>query len=229
MSDQQSLGKGHTPRVEAFWQKVQRVVCVAPVEPKDLDLATQSYFAESGGMIAAARLVIEIDRPDLKVAMAEACCDEACHATAFRRFVEESGGSIGPASGDTDEILRVLEREKDTDALFFYHYAFEAFAVEEFRIFIDCVKNARLREIYRLARLDEARHVSLGIHYFRDALHEGRISRQRIEELSHIALQTADLGTTGYDWLASISKRSSHDIQASFLESYEENTARMLS
>lgn len=229
MSVLEPLVAGHTPRVEAFWQKIQGVASVAPVTPQDLDLATQSYFAESGGMTAAARLVTAIKRPDLQIAMAEACCDEACHATAFRRFVEENGGQIGPASEDTDEILGVLENEQDTDALFFYHYAFESFAVEEFRIFMDCVDNTQLREIYRLARLDEARHVSLGIHYFRAALSEGRISRLRVQELSEIALQAADLGAAGYNWLASISGRKGRDIQDIFHRSYEANTAKILS
>lgn len=131
-------------------------------------VASGSAHVEQIGMLTAARLMMDCDDYLLRLNLARAVTDEARHTEAFARYAI----SIKGDSADCANAARPVEDELITQYssdLFIYkflvHSLLEAVAIEEFSMFEEIFSASRLSTIYKMVKIDEARHVAIGINY----------------------------------------------------------------
>ncbi|MEV0124013.1 ferritin-like domain-containing protein [Streptomyces sp. NPDC050703] len=141
-----------------------RTGAAAPSELSWL-LASGSAYAEQVGMDVAAGLLHECSEADMKLVLATAVADEAKHSAVFHHYAHTVAGTVKGPGEAQQELSRDLWSLDDYTARFLAHTLAEGFAADEFRWFVQGLREDGLGEIYRLVRRDESRHVALGMAY----------------------------------------------------------------
>ncbi|MDN0200262.1 hypothetical protein [Streptomyces sp. S.PNR 29] len=138
-----------------------------PAPPSELSwlLASGSTYAEQVGMDVAAGLLHECREGDMKLVLATAVADEAKHSAVFHHYAHAVAGSVKEPGEAQQELSRDLWSLDDYIARFLAHTLAEGFAADEFRWFVQGLRQDGLGEVYRLVRRDESRHVALGMAY----------------------------------------------------------------
>ncbi|MFF8693674.1 hypothetical protein ACF08W_15875 [Streptomyces sp. NPDC015144] len=97
--------------------------------------------------------------------LATAVADEAKHSAVFHHHAHTVAGSVKEPGEAQQELSRDLWSLDDYTARFLAHTLAEGFAADEFRWFVEGLRQDGLGDVYRLVRRDESRHVALGMAY----------------------------------------------------------------
>jgi hypothetical protein len=133
--------------------------------------ASGSAYVEQIGMLTASRLLLDCNDYLLRLNLARAVADEARHTEAFARYAISVKGSTAFPSEGFKPIEDELVFKFDSDRFIFkflVHSVLEAVAIEEFTLFEELFSSSQLGLIYKMAMIDEARHVAIGINYLQE-------------------------------------------------------------
>lgn len=102
----------------------------------------------------------------LRLNLARAVADEARHTETFARYAIAVKGYTAPPTDSARAIAEELLSDYSSDRFIFtflVHSLLETVAVAEFSLFEKILGDSRLAGIYKMAKVDEARHVAIGI------------------------------------------------------------------
>jgi hypothetical protein len=185
-------------------------------------LAAHSMYAEQAGLLVSAALVEECPYLPTRLALATAVSDEARHVEAFTRYAQERGGFTSEPSSHVEYLTAYLGSLEDPFQRFFIHTLLEAWAFDEFVLLERIFSGDVLSEIYRHVKMDEARHVSIGMSYlaraadhFRSERSEAEVQRV-LEEAEESAVRLSGIEETSFDRFGAMLERDGASIRQWF-------------
>lgn len=135
-----------------------------------MHLSAQSSYAEEAGMVIAAKLCRVMEDRDIRRLFAQQANEEARHSELFERYSRIRYGVVPPASPQVEALLAALEGTENIYQLFMMHTFFEGVALDQFSFLREAYSDDLLGEIYKVVRVDEANHVSMGIQFLKREL-----------------------------------------------------------
>jgi hypothetical protein len=144
-------------------------------------LSSRGYYTEQAGLVAAAELAAETEDADLRFGLALAVADEARHADAFLSYARLVGGEPDDCGRSVDPLSDVLGSLPYLGKAL-VHTVLEGFAADQFLLLEKVFHEDPLGAIYHHVRLDEIRHVAVGLSYL---ARESRTSSGRDEWREH--------------------------------------------
>lgn len=138
-----------------------------------VDIASMSAHVEVLGMQNAAELLAKCEDFSLKIGLGQAVNDEARHAELFAKYALLANGAISDCSKTQELYDNHFDSLSEFDEIFLSHVFLENGALEQFNIFISTFgEESLIGQIYKGALQDEARHVQMGINYFRQKVQQ---------------------------------------------------------
>lgn len=151
------------------WSMAQNDLISEELKTYAIDIASMSAHVEILGMQNAAELLSECEDFALKIALGQAVNDEARHAELFAKYAILSNGEVRDCSKTQELYDEHFEKLQSFDETFLSHVFLENGALEQFNVFITTFgEQSLIGQIYKGALQDEARHVQLGIQYFKN-------------------------------------------------------------
>lgn len=169
------------------------------------ELASMSCHVEQIGMRNAALLMQRTSSYEFSLLLAQAVADEARHANAFARYLEEMNLAIAPPGQDPDDLTAYFERTSSFEEMLLGHAYLEALALEEFGILIDAFEGMFIADIYKHVRVDEARHVAGALKYLAIQIAADPALATALQEHLVKNLPVLCVGETGVAHLAKVS------------------------
>ncbi|MCU5771754.1 ferritin-like domain-containing protein [Erwiniaceae bacterium BAC15a-03b] len=177
-------------------------------------VASLSAHVEILGMQNAAELLIQCDDFSLKIGLAQAVNDEARHAELFAKYAILANGSIKDLSRTRDVFNAHFSALKTFDEIFLSHVFLENGALEQFNIFIHAFGSKSLiGKIYAGAMQDEARHVQMGIMYFRQLIEKKPTKKEMVKDHLKKFKSILHVNREGVEWLSEMSGISADEIE----------------
>ncbi|HEU4423658.1 MAG TPA: ferritin-like domain-containing protein [Pilimelia sp.] len=140
-------------------------------------VASQGYYAEQAGLVAAAELAAETEDLPYRLCLATAVADEARHSDAFLAYAVARGGGLAACQDETQELHRRLSTAGYLEKCLL-HTMLEGFAADEFVMLHRAFAGDPLSDIYRSVWGDEIRHVAIGLDYLRRSVADPRVREQ---------------------------------------------------
>jgi len=171
-----------------------------------------SAHVEQIGLWTAAMLLQKANDFPIRLALAQAAADEARHAEVFAKYAIHLYGYIDEVQDDFGNLIRHFRSLKSFDEQFLSHIALENLALEEFALLGGARGCAFLSNIYAMTRRDEARHVAMGIAYFRNRVKQDASLSGLVR--SHLDRYATLIGVdeSGVGWLADFSGLPADDV-----------------
>ncbi|MEQ1964773.1 ferritin-like domain-containing protein [Xenorhabdus khoisanae] len=170
-------------------------------------VASLSAHVELLGMENAAELMLQTNDFALKMGLAQAVNDEARHSELFAKYAILANGAIKDLSKTRELYLYHFTQLKTFDETFLSHVFLENGALEQFNIFIHAFgEQSLIGQIYKGAMQDEARHVQMGINYFRSLIDQSPSKKEMIYEHLSTFKHIIHVNKDSIDWLSGISK-----------------------
>lgn len=133
-----------------------------------VDVASMSAQVEVLGMRNAAQLLLRCDDFALRIGLGQAVNDEARHAELFAKYAILASGAVRDFTKTRDAYEEHFTRLSTFDEIFLSHVFLENGALEQFNIFVQTFgEQSLIGKLYSGALQDEARHVKMGVTYFR--------------------------------------------------------------
>lgn len=189
-------------------------------------VASQGYYAEQAGLVAAAELAAQTDDFAFRLGLATAVADEARHSDAFLAYAVARGGQPAACQPDLDELHRALSAAGYLEKCLL-HTMLEGFAADEFVVLARAFTGDPLSDIYRTVRADEIRHVALGLNYLRRSTADGAVRdewRAGFAGWERHGLRVADLAGVS-DWVADLTGDDRDRVEAWFLRRHRARLA----
>ncbi|EBG5190061.1 ferritin-like domain-containing protein [Salmonella enterica subsp. enterica] len=166
-----------------------------------------SSHVELIGMEHAAELMLQATDFSLKIGLAQAVNDEARHAELFSRYAILANGHILDLSKTRELYLDHFQKLNTFDETFLSHVFLENGALEQFNLFIHAFgENSLIGKIYKGAMNDEARHVQLGINYFRQLIKTKPAKKEMVYDHLTTFKKILHVNPDGIAWLSKISR-----------------------
>jgi len=140
-------------------------------------VASQGYYAEQAGLVAAAELAAGTEDLPYRMSLATAVADEARHSDAFLAYAVVRGGAPAEPADEVDELHRRLSAATYLEKCLL-HTMLEGFAADEFVLLQRLFAGDPLAGIYRAVRGDEIRHVAIGLDYLRRSTADDRVREE---------------------------------------------------
>ncbi len=194
-------------------------------------IASQSVYTEEVGMMAAARLLTEVDDLPIRYCLAVAVSDEAKHSEVFARYALVRGGTIAPDGEPVNNLFGQLESIRDPFARFVTHSMLEGLASDEFALLKIAFKGDVLEEIYRYVSTDEARHVAIGLDYMSTVLRDSAFEEHAhsLKEYGRVALEISGLNNREAQvWLADLAGKDPDNVARWLLSRHRQRIDRLL-
>jgi len=170
-------------------------------------VASLSSHVELIGMENAAELMLQATDFSLKIALAQAVNDEARHAELFSRYALLANGSILDLSKTRELYLDHFQKLNTFDETFLSHIFLENGALEQFNLFIHAFGEISLiGKIYKGVMNDEARHVQLGINYFKQLIKNKPTKKEMVCNHLTTFKKILSVNPDGIAWLSKISR-----------------------
>ncbi|MFD3249199.1 ferritin-like domain-containing protein [Rahnella aquatilis] len=177
-------------------------------------VASLSAHVELIGMENAAELMLQATDFSLKIGLAQAVNDEARHAELFSRYAILANGSILDLSSTRELYLEHFQKLNSFDEVFLSHVFLENGALEQFNLFIQAFgEGSLIGQIYKGAMNDEARHVQMGINYFRQLISTNPLKHEMVEDHLNTFKRILHVNPEGIAWLSKISRIPGDDIE----------------
>ena len=160
-------------------------------------VASQGYYAEQAGLIAAAELAAATEDLPYRLCLATAVADEARHSDAFLAYAVARGGEPAACQENLDELHRGLSAAGYLEKVLLH---------------------TMLAGIYRSVRADEIRHVAIGLDYLRRSTADPRVREEWADGVTRWerhGLELIDLPAIS-GWLAGVLGGSPHRVAAWF-------------
>ncbi|POT24499.1 hypothetical protein C3433_23925 [Citrobacter freundii] len=178
-----------------------------------ITVASLSAHVELLGMENAAELLLQTDDFSLKLGLAQAVNDEARHAELFSKYAILANGAIRDLSKTRELYIEHFHKLNSFDETFLSHVFLENGALEQFNLFIHAfTENSLIGQIYRGAMNDEARHVQMGINYFRQLIQRNPAKREMVSDHLHMFKNILHVNPDGIAWLSGISGIPAREI-----------------
>ncbi|KZQ38027.1 hypothetical protein A3N57_03005 [Enterobacter cloacae subsp. dissolvens] len=179
-----------------------------------ITIASLSAHVELLGMENAAELLLQTDDFSLKLGLAQAVNDEARHSELFSRYAILANGSIRDLSKTRELYIEHFHKLETFDEVFLSHVFLENGALEQFNLFIHAfTENSLIGQIYKGAMNDEARHVQMGINYFRQLISRDPAKHEMVSDHLHTFKSILHVNPDGIAWLSGISGIPANEIQ----------------
>ncbi|MDC9581488.1 ferritin-like domain-containing protein [Xenorhabdus sp. PR6a] len=177
-------------------------------------VASLSAHVELIGMENAAELMLQSTDFSLKIGLAQAVNDEARHAELFSRYAIMANGEILDLSNTRELYLDHFQKLNTFDEVFLSHVFLENGALEQFNLFIHAFgEGSLIGQIYKGAMNDEARHVQMGINYFRQLIASDPLKNEMVENHLNTFKKILHVNPEGIAWLSKISRIPADDIE----------------
>jgi hypothetical protein len=189
-------------------------------------VASQGYYAEQAGLVAAAELAAQTEDFAFRLGLASAVADEARHSDAFLAYAVARGGQPAPCQEKLDELHGFLSAASYLEKCL-VHTMLEGFAADEFIVLAGVFGGDPLGAIYRSVRVDEVRHVALGLNYLRRSVAGDQVREQwrtHFDEWERGGLQIAGMSSVS-SWVASLTGRRAEQVEAWFLRRHRARIA----
>lgn len=179
-----------------------------------IDVASMSAHVEILGMQNAAELLVKCSDFSLKIGLGQAVNDEARHAELFAKYALLANGRIRDFTKTKDIYDSHFDDLKTFDEVFLSHVFLENGALEQFNIFIYAFgEESLIGKIYRGALQDEARHVQMGILYFREKILRDDKYMFFLDEHLNKYSSLLKVNDKGIQWLSELSKISELELR----------------
>jgi 1,2-phenylacetyl-CoA epoxidase catalytic subunit len=176
-------------------------------------VASLSSHVELLGMENAADLLLQADDFSLKLSLGQAVNDEARHAELFSKYAILANGKIKDLSRTREFYIEHFEKLESFDEIFLSHVFMENGALEQFNLFIHAfTEKSLIGQIYKGAMQDEARHVQMGINYFRQRAENNPEKKKMITDHIEKFKSILHVNNDGINWLSRISGIPSGEI-----------------
>lgn len=189
-------------------------------------VASQGYYAEQAGLVAAAELAAQTEDIAFRMGLASAVADEARHSDAFLAYATARGGQPAPCQEQLADLHLYLSGASYLEKCL-VHTMLEGFAADEFIVLAGVFGGDPLGAIYLAVRADEIRHVALGLNYLRRSASDETV-RERWREgfagWERDGLRIAGLAGVS-EWVADLTGRPREDVQAWFLRRHRARLA----
>ncbi|MDC9589964.1 ferritin-like domain-containing protein [Xenorhabdus sp. XENO-10] len=162
----------------------------------------------------AAELLLQSNDFSLKIGLAQAVNDEARHSELFAKYAILANGKIKDLSKTRDIYIEHFAELKTFNEIFLSHVFLENGALEQFNIFVHAFSEQSLiGQIYKGAMQDEARHVQLGINYFRQLIERSPEKMEMIRNHLTTFKRIMHVNKEGINWLSDMSGIPSDEIE----------------
>ncbi|WNK51667.1 ferritin-like domain-containing protein (plasmid) [Pantoea agglomerans] len=202
--------KGKTKQtwdINLDWQKAVNDDYPEHLKEDAVTVASLSAHVELIGMENAAELMLQATDFSLKIGLAQAVNDEARHAELFSRYAIAANGSILDLSSTRELYLDHFQKLNSFDEIFLSHVFLENGALEQFNLFIHAFgEGSLIGQIYKGAMNDEARHVQLGINYFRQLISVNSAKKEMVYDHLTTFKKILHVNPEGIAWLSKISR-----------------------
>lgn len=202
--------KGKTKQtwdIHLDWQKAVNDDYPEHLKEDAVTVASLSAHVELIGMENAAELMLQATDFSLKIGLAQAVNDEARHAELFSRYAIAANGSILDLSSTRELYLDHFQKLNSFDEIFLSHVFLENGALEQFNLFIHAFgEGSLIGQIYKGAMNDEARHVQLGINYFRQLISVNSAKKEMVYDHLTTFKKILHVNPEGIAWLSKISR-----------------------
>lgn len=138
-----------------------------------ISLAIQGTYTEEVGMLVSAKLIGMIDDLPTRYCLAVQTADEARHSEVFGRYTDEWENRFSPETNSPEKPTKLLNNLLETSdeiELFALHTMLEGLAMDQFGLLANAFEGDKLGQIYRRVRMDESRHVAMGMEFLKSAL-----------------------------------------------------------
>lgn len=180
-----------------------------------ISVASLSAHVELLGMENAAELLLQTDDFALKIGLAQAVNDEARHSELFSKYAILANGNIKDLSRTRELYMEHFAELKTFDETFLSHVFLENGALEQFNIFIHAFSEQSLiGQIYKGALQDEARHVQLGINYFRQIINRSPEKMEMVHDHLVTFKRILHVNEDGINWLSDMSGIPAKEIES---------------
>ncbi|MEK9499213.1 ferritin-like domain-containing protein [Photorhabdus sp. P32] len=177
-------------------------------------VASLSVHVEILGMQNAAELLLQCGDFSLKIGLAQAVNDEARHSELFAKYAILANGSIKDLPKTRDIYIEHFAKLRSFDETFLSHVFLENGALEQFNIFIHAFGDKSLiGQIYKGAMQDEARHVQMGITYFRALIEQSPAKKEMVIDHLTTFKKILHVNKDGVNWLSDISGIPADEIE----------------
>ncbi|CAM4014885.1 ferritin-like domain-containing protein [Xenorhabdus thuongxuanensis] len=199
---------------ELNWELAANDLIPTHLHDTAVTVASLSAHVEILGMENAAELLLQSNDFSLKIGLAQAVNDEARHSELFAKYAILANGNIKDLSRTRDIYIEHFAELKTFDETFLSHVFLENGALEQFNIFIHAFSEQSLiGQIYKGAMQDEARHVQLGINYFRQLIERSPEKMEMIRDHLTTFKQILHVNKEGINWLSDMSGIPSSEIE----------------
>jgi hypothetical protein len=130
---------------------------------------SQFLHGEQGALIAAAKIVQQVQKADAKFYAATQMIDEARHVEAYARLLHEKFDMVFPINKPLQALLADVVECREWDFTYLgMQVVIEGLALAAFQSIRDKAQNALARQVNAYVMQDEARHVAFGRLALRD-------------------------------------------------------------
>jgi hypothetical protein len=197
------------------------------------NLAAHSMYAEQTGLLVSAMLVEECPFLPVRLALATAVSDEARHVEVFARYAQERGGLIAEPTSHVQHLTTYLGSLDDPFQRFFIHTLLEAWAFDEFVLLERIFSGDVLSDLYRHVKMDEARHVAIGMSYlartadaFRAERGDAEVQRVLVGAEAN-AVNLSGIDEASFDSFGRLLNRDGADIRRWFRTRHQRRLASL--
>lgn len=172
--------------------------------------------------MAAARLSELIDDRSARRLLAIQVAEEAKHSQAFEMYAVRVGGTLACRRQHAQSLLDSLAGVADAMRLFALHTFLESFAMDEFSMLARAFERDPLGRIYRYVRLDEAKHVFMGLHFLaRWCASMQCDERESLSEwCQENCIRISGMNDDAYRALAKVSGAEASDVRSLFISRF---------
>jgi len=150
--------------------------------------ASQLLHGEQGALLVSSQLVSCSPSYQAKLYAASQAFDEARHVEVFNRYIKERIGYIYPVNKYLKMLLDKILTDPRWDLKFIgMQIIVEGLALAAFESLRNTVRDPVLKEILRLTKRDEARHVTFGVNFLEDFI--PLLNEKEKEERAEFALE----------------------------------------
>ncbi|QZE31359.1 ferritin-like domain-containing protein [Pantoea ananatis] len=210
--------KGKTKQtwdINLDWQRAVNDDYPEHLKEDAVTVASLSAHVELIGMENAAELMLQATDFALKIGLAQAVNDEARHAELFSRYAIIANGYILDLSSTRELYLEHFQKLNTFDEIFLSHVFLENGALEQFNLFIHAFgEGSLIGQIYKGAMNDEARHVQLGINYFRQLISVNPNKKEMVYDHLTTFKKILHVNPEGIAWLSKISRMPGEIIES---------------
>ncbi len=184
------------------WQRIITEQMPDNLKRKAYELSILSSQVEQIGMFNAAELLKQCQNYNLQMAIAQTVMDEARHMEVFTKYAYLTSGVVPNKLPTDNELGNHFSLLKSFDEIFLSHVYLENLALEQFFLYIEVFDSYLISDLYRGALSDEARHVALGVNYFRS-----KLTPELVDKLARHILGSRELlgvSLDGCRWIADL-------------------------